>query len=44
MNKAQIAVLAVAVLAGGGAFMIMSRPRRAGADGFPPWSLRSFRR
>jgi pilus assembly protein CpaB len=29
MNKAQIAVLAVAVLAGGGAFMIMSRPAGA---------------
>ena len=31
MNKAQVAVLAVAVLAGGGAFMIMSRPTQAPA-------------
>jgi pilus assembly protein CpaB len=29
MNKAQVAVLAVAVLAGGGAFMLMSRPTQA---------------
>ena len=34
MNKAQIAVLGIAVLAGGGAFMIMSRP-----SGAPPPKL-----
>ena len=31
MNKAQVAVLAVAVFAGGGAFMLMSRPTQAPA-------------